>query len=570
MSTTRAVRVVTEVAALDRPFDYARGTGMDDLGVGDRVRVNLHGRSVRGWVWSFVESDLAAKPISRWLGLGFAPSMEPILTWSARRWCGPLARFLLAASPDHVVRDLPVTPARVELEPSVRAVELVSAPGVVQLAPTYDPLGLVLHAYETVRTRPGSLLVLVPNDSWSRRLGGRLAQRGVPVAFAGQWERARADWPVVIGARGVAFAPVGRVAGAVVIDADDESYRSEAAPTWHAIDVVRERCREVAAPYWFTSPLPSPSLRHGGDVVTVAPDERARWPQVEVVDRRHADPRDGALAAPALAAARRALDGDEPVAVVVVLQRLGSGRLFACATCGELARCERCTMAEIEDGGMLRCTSHDEVREMFCRACGSTKLRRVRSGVTTLARDVAAQLSQPVTEVTAATQLDLDTHRVVVGTEAVWQRVRRAGVVIFADFDQYLLAPRERSRRDAVLAVAKAGRLVGARRDGRGRVIVQTRRGDDEVLRALRDVDFAELCENDDETARHLGLPPFGATATLSGEAAAQFAAAVASDEVSVRESTEGFVLHATTVAVLTDRLAQVPRPPGRLRVAVN
>ena len=37
-------------------------------------------------------------------------------------------------------------------------------------------------------------------------------------------------------------------------------------------------------------------------------------------------------------------------------------------------------------------------------------------------------------------------ERVVVGTEATWQRVRRCGVVIFADFDQYLLAPRASAR----------------------------------------------------------------------------------------------------------------------------
>lgn len=569
MSSTRAVRVVTEVAALDRSFDYAVTTKTPTVHVGDRVRVNLHGRSVRGWVWQLVEPDRELKPVVKWLGFGVPASLLTTVTWASRRWAGPVARFLLAGSPDRVVSVLPEPPARPPLEVAVASGALALGAGVIQLAPTVDPLSLVLHAYGSLR-RAGSLLVLVPNDAWARRLGGRLAQRGLPVAFAAEWDRARAGWPIVIGARGTAWAPVPELAGAVVIDGDDESYRSEASPTWHAVDVVRQRCREVGAPYWITSPVPSPSLRYGERDLVTGPDEFALWPLVEVADRRRADPHDGALSEVALRAAWLALNTTEPVAVAVILQRLGRGRLFACANCGDLARCPLCSMAESEQDGRLVCSSHGDSRELFCRSCGSTKLRRVRSGVTTLARDVAAQLAQPVTEITALSELEAPTERVVVGTEALWQRVRRAGVVIFADFDQYLLAPREGSRRDAVLAVAKAGRLVGSKRDGRGRVVIQTRRGDDEVLRALLAVSFDEMRATDDETAQQLALPPYGALAELSGDAAETYATALASPLVTVRATADGFVAHAATVTDLTDRLAAVARPPGRLRVAVQ
>ena len=90
----------------------------------------------------------------------------------------------------------------------------------------------------------------------------------------------------------------------------------------------------------------------------------------------------------------------------------------------------------------------------------------------------------------------------VVGTEATWQRVRRCGVVIFADFDQYLLAPRESARRAAIHAVGKAGRLVGSRREGRGEVVLQTRRGDDAVIAALVRGPFDEIVDEDVATAR--------------------------------------------------------------------
>ena len=62
--------------------------------------------------------------------------------------------------------------------------------------------------------------------------------------------------------------------------------------------------------------------------------------------------------------------------------------------------------------------------------------------------------------------------------------------MVFVDFDQYLLAPRESARRSALIAVAKAARLVGSRREGRGEVLVQTRRHDD-VIDALESGDVS-------------------------------------------------------------------------------
>ncbi len=155
------------------------------------------------------------------------------------------------------VTQLPTPPASTPL--SVALPDDVS-PGVIQLAPTTDPIGLMLSAYEETRDREGSLLVLVPTEGWAGRLRGRLEQRGCPVASSDEWERTRAGWPVVIGARGAALAPVPRVAGAIVIDADDEAYRSSAAPTWEATTMLRERCRRDDAPLWATSMIPSPAL----------------------------------------------------------------------------------------------------------------------------------------------------------------------------------------------------------------------------------------------------------------------------------------------------------------------
>ena len=158
----------------------------------------------------------------------------------------------------------------------------------------------------------------------------------------------------------------------------------------------------------------------------------------------------------------------------------------------------------------------------------------------------------------------------MVGTEATWQRVRRSGVVVFADYDQYLLAPRESARRTAVNAVGKAGRLVGSRREGRGAVIVQTRRGDDAVLEALREANFETLIADDVLTAELLGLAPFGASAEVTGEGAESFVEGVRGDHVTVLASPTGFVLRARDSDTLTAALRGAPRPAAKFRVAVT
>lgn len=565
----RAVRIITDVAAVDRPFDYLVDT-TSPVGLGDRVRVDFNHRSVRGWIIDDAIASPELKTVKKLLGLGPPPSMLELLRWTSERWYGSWSRFLLSASPKRIVTSLPSAPSALALSPALQASALRADPGVWQLAPTTDPIGLILGAYETTRDSDGSLLVLVPTEAWASRLRGRLEQRGCEVASGDeQWDRMRAGWPVVVGSRGTALAPVPHVAGCVIIDADDEAYRSSAAPTWEAVTLLRERCQRDAAPLWCTSVFPSPALldrggyQKGSDLV-------AGWPRVDVADRRTSDPRDGVLSRMVVDAAHRALESDEPVAVVVILQRLGTGRLLACVKCGELARCALCDQAEEELDEELSCAERHERRARFCRHCGSTNLKRVRVGVTTLARDVSVQLAQPVTEITAGTQLGAPVARVVVGTEATWQRVRRCALVVFVDFDQYLLAPRASARRAAVVTVAKAGRLVGSRREARGHVVLQTRRGEDGVVQSLVSADFDALIEDDVATAKLLALRPYGASAEVSGDGAEEFIAGLGEESVSVHPSPAGYEVRAPDVATLTSALRRVERPTKRFRVAVD
>jgi primosomal protein N' len=73
VSAPRAVRIITDVAAVDRPFDYLVTEKTAQVAIGDRVRVDFNNRSVRGWVIDEVEVDRELKPLTKWLGYGPPP-----------------------------------------------------------------------------------------------------------------------------------------------------------------------------------------------------------------------------------------------------------------------------------------------------------------------------------------------------------------------------------------------------------------------------------------------------------------------------------------------------------------
>ncbi len=133
----RAVRVITEVAAVDRPFDYLLDDASPSAGLGDRVRVDFNHRSVRGWIVEDAAPSDELKTIKKWLGFGPPPTQLEFLKWASERWYGTWSRFLLAASSKRIVTQLPTPPASAALSVAVPVSSFT--PGVIQLAPTTDP-----------------------------------------------------------------------------------------------------------------------------------------------------------------------------------------------------------------------------------------------------------------------------------------------------------------------------------------------------------------------------------------------------------------------------------------------
>jgi len=574
--TERVARVLPDVTGLDKQFDYLVPDELSgEVGVGTKVRVDLHGRRVGGWVLTLASETSpgldrrSLKPVAKVTGHGPGADVIEIGEWASVWWAARRLRpFLIAASPHRAVRMLP-TDRRTgaspgPLSPATSSL-LLSGGGVLRLPPGADVLPTVLSAVAC-----GPTLVVVPEHAAVTSLTVRLRSAGLSVAeMPGDWAHAAAGVDVVIGTRSAAWAPCRGLAAAVVLDEHDETLQQERTPTWHARDVVVERCRRAGVPFVLVSP--SPSLvaieLYAGDTGVVHPPrerERAGWPAVVVVDRTEEDPwKRSLLTSPLIERLR-----DHDRTVVCVSNITGRARVLACRSCRALVRCEQCDAAVgLDDDRRLACRRCGTVRPPVCQECGASRFANLRPGVTRLREELEAAANRPVSSVTGQDAGTPPPAGVYVGTEAVLHRVPRADVVAFLEFDSELLAPRFRATEQAMSLIIRAGRLAPE-------VLVQTFSPDHEFMAAISAGDPAALVESERSRRRSLSLPPFAALAVVSGAGAVEIAAQVADTpgvEVGDTGTGDRFLVRAGDRATLGRVLNATERPPGsRVRIEVD
>lgn len=560
--------------AIAKTFDYLVPDALrDQVRVGDMVRIELHGRRVGGWVVEVgvtPPADVVLRPLSRRSGIGPTSDLIELAHWGAWRWAGRSASLLRSASPERLVRVLPVPEANRAAHPQVGPVlraALDDGRAIVRLPPGAD-----LTAVASVVAARGNALVVCPTVAMATTIATALRRSGMSIAQHPAGWAVGAAGATVVGARGAVWAPVADLAAVLVLDEHDEAHKQEQSPTWHAREVAIERAERAGVPCVITSPCPTLEALAWGSLHT--PDrarERAGWPTVQVVDRREEDPRTSGIISPAVTDLLR---GDHRV--LCVLNRTGRSKLLACVACGELARCATCDAAVEQPELELQCRRCGATRPVVCLHCGATSFKNVRAGVARVREELEALVGEPVAELTAASRADEATTRVVVGTEAMLQRIGRADAVVFLDLDQELLAPRYRAGEQAFGLVARAARVVAsaARAPGRGggRLVLQTRSPDHEVVQAAVHADPSRVSDAERERRQLLRLPPYSAMAEVSGAVGAAFIEALGTPAgVQVAPVAEGrWLLRAADHTSLCDALAAARRPPGRLRIEVD
>ena len=568
------VRVLPDQTGLDKTFDYlVPPEWVDRVALGTRVRIQLGPRRVGAWVVEIGAEPPAGvdlRPIAKVTGHGPPPDLLDLADWARWRWAARTAvPFLRTASPERAITALPPVPTRKYPVPDVTEAGVRDAfddgPTILRLPPAADLIPVVQQA-----TALGDPLVLCAHKDQVQRIADRLVRAGVPTArYPEDWAQAAAGGSAVVGTRAAAWAPVPSLGAIVVLDEHDEVHQEERSPTWHVREVAIERARRAGVPCVLTSPMPTLEALEAARLVTVdRATERSGWPRVVVLDRRDEDRARNALFTPALAEVIHS-----GARVVCVLNQKGRAALLGCATCGDVARCARCEAAVHRPGDdLLVCRRCGATRPIVCASCGGTNLKTIRMGVSRVRDDLEALAGESVVEVTGDTT-ELGPARLHVGTEAVLHRVHATDVVAFLDFDQELFAPRYRAAEEALGLLVRAARMLGGRPDG-GRLLLQTRAPDHEVIRAALEGDPHLVTEAERARRAALGFPPFCALAEVGDQAGAGFVAAlrrVAPPAVQVLGPVEGsWQVRAPDHDVLCDALAATERPPGRLRLSVD
>ena len=575
------VRVLPDVSGIDKVFDYRVPESLvDSIGVGDRVRVPLNGRSVAGWVLEVLESETSVLPsklldVSKWSSKGPSSDVIDLGRWAARRYVGRLRSVLSPATADTNVATLPnaqYSSARVAAETIDQgAKDAASRSGVTLLVrgPLVDLTAIVAGIHHA-----GPAIVVMPTQARARGLAAAMRRVGLTTAvYPDEWARAAGGVDVVIGARAAVWASVPNLAVLVVIDEHDESHQEERMPTWNAREVAIERGVRAGIPVLLTSAVPSCIATQRAQTVD-SQDERwgSGWPNVVVLDRTRDERWGSSLLSSEVIEAIR----DRARRVALILNTKGRARLVACGTCRRVVRCTSCDGAMgMDENGHLACPRCGESRPGVCAECGSLKMALVRQGVSRVHEDVAKAAGvaiDGVTMVTAGASRESLQHanRLIVGTEAVLHRARDLDDVVLLDIDSHLLAPRYRAAESAMALVARSAWAVS--RSGNGpRVFVQTRDASHPALRALSESNIKSFLDHTIEQRRELQLPPFSSLVELSGEGIDRAEAALRRDMLVNVARMDGTTLlvKAATDSQLDESLAAAGiGPGGDVRVA--
>lgn len=544
---------------------------------GARVRINLNGRRVGGWIVSVKPFGLSTEgialeklsPIVTVSGVGVEPHLIALTQWVSERWMGSWRAVLNSASAPRV-REGVVHARRgsttVDANDAVviASRKLVSdGGGLLVLPPALSALTVVLSLAET-----GSVLVVCPTQRMAHLGAAFLRRKGLTTAeIPDEWALARSGVDVVIGARSAVFAPCNNLSFIVVIDEHDESMREERAPTWNASVVAQQRGDLAGIPVVLTSATPSLESLVAYDGRTLAVPTGAGWPRVSIVDLSEIPIAGSLLSSEFLGAI--ATPG---LTTACVLNTKGKARLVVCKSCRKSQNCPECqSLLTQTDQGELSCLRCSSTHGSICLSCGRSAFIVPRGGVTQLIQQVQASSVNPVIEVTGESDDSWTKGNVFIGTEAVLHRVPSAQCVVFADIDRDLGAPRMSAPVEVLALIAKAARMVGAN----GQVIIQTRLTDHPLIKAFSESDVSSALTQWNQSLlaqrQALLLPPYSVVAKIMVTSPKTIADVPEIDGVLMARDEDEILVRAASREVLNNAITTIRHTLGtHVRVHVD
>ena len=337
---------------------------------------------------------------------------------------------------------------------------------------------------------------------------------------------------VLIGVRSAVFAPF-KDLGLVIIDEEQEnSYKQEERPAYHARETARFRCRQNGAVLLMGSATPSLETYYravSGNIGYLKLTERpgaSFLPEVQLTDMRKE------LAQKNFSVISRKLRREIIASVhngeqaIILLNRRGFSTFVMCRDCGETLTCPHCAVSLVyhADEQLMRCHYCGNTYPVphVCPVCGSRRIRYFGSGTQKAEMEISQMPGVTVLRMdqdsTAAKLAHEEIIRrfaskeanVLLGTQMVAKGhdISNVTLVGILAADSALNLPDFRaSERGFALLTQAAGRA--GRGDKPGRVVLQTYNPENQIIALAAKQDYETFAKQELALRKEVMYPPF-------------------------------------------------------------
>ena len=348
-----------------------------------------------------------------------------------------------------------------------------------------------------------------------------------------EWKRIRSgDARLVIGTRSAVFAPVSDLGVLIIDEEQEDTYKSETAPRYHARDVAKYLCARSGALLLMGSATPDVSSRYYAGtgryhLFTLTERYNAmQLPEVRIADmKRELKSGNGSSLSGLL---REEIEENlrREEQTILFLNRRGTNKLVSCGECGFTYKCPNCTAAltyhSVGDRLVCHYCGHTRRRDAKCPECGG-RLNFIGTGTQKVVEELGEVFpGVPVLRMDTDSVAPVGSHRtlfekfraqripILVGTQMVTKGLNFENVtlvgVLSADQSLYAGDYRAGERTFSLITqvIGRSGRF-----EKPGRAVIQTFTPENPVIRLAAAQDYERFYETEIALRRVTGTPPF-------------------------------------------------------------
>ena len=348
-----------------------------------------------------------------------------------------------------------------------------------------------------------------------------------------EWKRIRSgDARLVIGTRSAIFAPVSDP-GIIILDEEQEdTYKSENTPRYHARDIAKYLCAHANATLLLGSATPDVRSRYyaqtGRYSFFCLPGRynQMQLPEVRIADMKRELKRGNSTSISSLLREEIAENLERDEQTILFLNRRGASKMVTCVECGYIYKCPNCTasMTYHSVGNRLICHYCGHVRglDKACPDCGG-KLSFVGTGTQKIVEELGELFPDvPVLRMDTDSVAPVGSHRtlfekfrvekipILVGTQMVTKGLNFENVtlvgVLSADQSLYAGDYRAGERTFSLITqvIGRSGRF-----EKPGRAVIQTFTPENEIIRQAARQDYNSFFEGEIALRELTETPPF-------------------------------------------------------------